>query len=189
MLKRGTVKPTLELSTSDGAVLGSCVVDLGKAVNAVFQLPDSVFSDNKATTLKLNLQLPPKDGTCRFPKTTPVHVLFDKVGKVSITSIRPAGDVYVTSGTKVDFSAEATAGSTFKWNFGEGTSATGSSVSHVYTKINEAGYPYSLTVSHGKMSPDTRGGKIYVVDAGVAFSDLPKNATEGVESTLTCKAW
>lgn len=189
MLKRGTVKPTLELSTSDGAVLGSCVVDLGKAVNAVFQLPDSVFSDNKATTLKLNLQLPPKDGTCRFPKTTPVHVLFDKVGKVSITSIRPAGDVYVTSGTKVDFSAEATAGSTFKWNFGEGTSATGSSVSHVYTKINEAGYPYSLTVSHGKMSPDTRGGKIYVVDAGVAFSDLPKNATEGVECTLTCKAW
>ena len=189
MLKRGTVKPTLELSTSEGAVLGSCVVDLGKAVNAVFQLPDSVFSDNKATTLKLNLQLPPKDGTCRFPKTTPVHVLFDKVGKVSITSIRPAGDVYVTSGTKVDFSADATAGSTFTWNFGEGTSANGSSVSHVYTKINEAGYPYSLTVSHGKMSPDTRGGKIYVVDAGVAFSDLPKNVTEGVECALTCKAW
>ena len=189
MLKRGTVKPTLELSTADGAVLGSCVMDLGKAANAVFQLPDSVFADNKATTLKLNLLLPAKDGSCRFSKTVPVHVMFDKVGKVSITAIRPAGDVYVTSGTKVEFSAEATAGSTFTWNFGEGTSATGSSVSHVYTKINESGYPYSLTVSHGKMSPDTRGGKIYVVDAGVAFSDLPKNATEGVECALTCKAW
>ncbi len=189
MLKRGTVKPTLELSTADGAVLGSCVMDLGKAANAVFQLPDSVFADNKATTLKLNLLLPAKDGSCRFSKTVPVHVMFDKVGKVSITAIRPAGDVYVTSGTKVEFFAEATTGSTFTWNFGEGTSATGSSVSHVYTKINEAGYPYSLTVSHGNMSPDTRGGKIYVVDAGVAFSDLPKNATEGVECTLTCKAW
>ena len=189
MLKRGAVKPTLELSTSDGAILGSCVMDLGKAVKAVFQLPDSVFADNKATTLKLNLLLPAKDGSCRFSKTAPVHVMFDKVGKVSITNIRPAGDLYVTRGTKVDFSADATAGSTFTWNFGEGTSANGSSVSHVYAKINEAGYPYSLTVSHGKMSPDTRGGKIYVVDAGVAFSDLPKNATEGVECALTCKAW
>ena len=189
MLKRGTVKPTLELSTSDGAVLGSCVMDLGKAVKAVFQLPDSVFADNKATTLKLNLLLPAKDGSCRFSKTAPVHVMFDKVGKVSITNIRPVGDLYVTRGTKVDFSADATAGSIFTWNFGEGTSANGSSVSHVYAKINEAGYPYSLTVSHGKMSPDTRGGTIYVVDAGVAFSDLPKNATEGVECALTCKAW
>ena len=189
MLKRGMVKPTLELSTADGAVLGSCVMDLGKAVKAVFQLPDFVFADNKATTLKLNLLLPAKDGSCRFSKTAPVHLMFDKVGKVSITNIRPVGDLYVTRGTKVDFSADATAGSTFTWNFGEGTSANGSSASHVYTKINEAGYPYSLTVSHGKMSPDTRGGKIYVVDAGVAFSDLPKNATEGVECALTCKAW
>ena len=189
MLKRGTAKPTLELSTADGAVLGSCVIDLGKVANAVFQLPDSVFAGDKATTLKLNLLLPEKDGPCRFPKTSPVRVMFDKVGKVSITNIRPAGDLYVTRGTKVDFSAEATSESTFTWDFGEGTSATNSSVSHVYTNINEAGYPYSLTVSHDKMSPDTRGGKIYVVDAGVAFSDLPKNATEGVECTLSCKAW
>ena len=189
MLKRGTVRPTLELSTPEGAALGSHVMDLGKTANVVFQIPDSLFTDNKATTLKLNLKLPPKDGSCRLPENVPVSVMFDKVGKVSITNIRPAGDLYVTRGTKVDFSADATAGSTFTWNFGEGTLTNGSSVSHVYTKINEAGYPYSLTVAHGKMSPDTRGGRIYVVDAGVAFSDLPKNATEGVECALTCKAW
>ena len=191
MLKRGTVRPTLELATLDGAVLGSCAMELGKKSNAVFQIPDSVFAGNQATTLKLNLLLPPKDGLCRFSeKTVPVHVMFDKVGKVSITAMRPSGDIYVTPGTKVDFSAEATTGSTFTWNFGDGTSTNGSSVSHVYTKINEAGYPYSLTVSHGKMSsPDPRGGKIYVVDAGIAFSVLPQNATEGVECALTCKAW
>ena len=189
MIKRATVKPALEVSTVDGAVLGSCVLDLAHASEATFQLPDSVFSDDKATTLKLSLQLPAKDGACRFSRTQPVYVMFDRVGKVSIAAVRPAGDIYIARGSTVEFSAEASSGAEFAWGFGDGATAKGDKVTHTYDKINESGYPYSLTVRHGKMAPDTRTGRVYVVDAGVAFVDLPKNATEGVECSLSCKAW
>ena len=189
MLQRGTVKPTLELSTAEGAVLGSCALDLGRPSEVAFQVPDAVFDGAKVTTLKLGLLLPDRDGACRFSKTAPVHVMFEKLGKVSITGVRPSGDVYVTKNAKVDFSATASSGATFVWDFGEGEPAKGANVSHVYAKINEAGYPFSVTASHEKMSPDVRTGRVFVVDAGIAFAGLPKNPTEGVECELSCRAW
>lgn len=189
MLQRGTVKPTLELSTAEGAVLGSCALDLAKPSEVTFQIPEAVFDGTKATTLKLGLLLPERDGACRFSKTPPVHVMFEKLGKISITSVQPSSDVYVTKNTKVDFSATASSGATFVWDFGEGESVKGSNVSHVYTKINESGYPFSVTASSEKMSPDMRQGRVFVVDAGVAFASLPNNPTEGIECELSCRAW
>ncbi|HSU83754.1 MAG TPA: PKD domain-containing protein [Thermoanaerobaculia bacterium] len=65
------------------------------------------------------------------------------------------------TGTAVSFTANATGALTYSWDFGDGTTATGRSVSHTWSQAGS--YGVTLTVSNGQTSATSR--KVFQVTA------------------------
>ena len=100
---------------------------------------------NQPFTLSLTAT---RNASCTDTKTTTITV--NPSISVSFTTI-PAAPVSICDSTLVTFNATLavpTAGTTYLWNFGDGTSATGSSVTHRYRNLTNANaFTYTATVT------------------------------------------
>jgi len=115
--------------------------------------------------------------------------------KASITS--PAGPVAFTSGGTQTFTATATDSNpmeilTYTWNFGDGTIATGSTVTHTFgSTTGTVNYPVVLTVSDstGNLAAATRNVRVASldlnVDGGPTLLDLLRLSADMSTGDLT----
>ena len=129
------------------------------------------------------------DATGQVATSSALVTVQDVAPSVTLTTAPSTG----TSGTGVSFAASATdpspldqaAGYTFNWNFGDGITATGASVTHVYAAAGT--YTLSVTATGLDGSVSTPVKQLETITAPNPFTASagnPLTTQEGVSTTL-----
>jgi PKD repeat protein len=119
----------------------------GYSVKLTISRPGSIAVVTRVVAVVSSVP-PPPDATFQTSATCSVQFGFDQC--------------QATAGTAVGFTANATSGVTYAWDFGDGATATGRSATHTWAAPGS--YPVTLTVSNGQASATSN--KVFQVAAG-----------------------
>ena len=125
--------------------------NFGDGGNAVGASANHTFTNTGADPISYTVTLTATDNT--GAKGTATRIITVNPGttpKVSATITTPAANVTIPTGTSQTFVGSAkgaTSGATlnYSWNFGDGSSATGASSSHVYSNTGTSPVNYTAT--------------------------------------------